>query len=172
MPGSKQVRLFLVSLCMSFIFFFLFVYLFPFPQENKTEIFSRFLPWVAVRTSLYTPYKYWWPLGLLVIPVFTYCVWYLLALWQKTPLKAKQYLDDIREDMPQFSPIEIGMVCAFILFFSRKFFLQFLLSIFLQLSSRQFYCRSYQRCLSRKTSSCRCEGPIWIPQHIASIVCI
>ncbi len=129
MPGSKQLWLFFVSMCSSFILFSLFVFMFPFPRENETEIFSRFLPWVAVRTSLYTPYKYWWPLGLLVIPAVTFCLWHILSYWHKCPLKVQQSRHNIRKDIPLFTSLEIGIVCVIILFllvnFSFSSFYQF-----------------------------------------------
>ncbi len=127
--NNKQVKIFLFSLCFSLASFVAFVYLFPFPRESEVEIYEKFVPWVATRTSLYTPYKYWWPLALVFIPGVTYVLWYILALLQRVPLMPRTFWKDQQDQKTSLSPIEIGIVCISIVLllvnFSYSAFYQF-----------------------------------------------
>ena len=126
---NKQISLFFLSLFISCLVFALFVFFFPFPHENKAEIYRKFVPWVATRTSLYTPYKYWWPIALGAIPGATFVLWYGLCYLWGSPLLQKTYWRYSREELPLFSALEIGTVSFLILFllvnFSYSSFYQF-----------------------------------------------
>lgn len=125
----KQILYFFYSLCIGVISFAIFVFLFPFPQENKTAIYAKFVPWVAARTSLYTPYKYWWPLMLVWIPGITWIVWYWLCYRRHVPLLQKSFWLNRRENLPAISVYEVAGMMALLLFlvinFSYSSFYQF-----------------------------------------------
>lgn len=129
MPYSKQTKLFFLSLSISFFLFSLFVYFFPFPQENQKYIDNIFLPWVAERTSLFTPYKYWWPLALVAVPGCTFILWHIVCNLQKVPLRTRSYWKKDTQAMPSVSPLEIGIASFLIVFllvnFSYSSFYQF-----------------------------------------------
>ncbi len=113
---TKQIQLFFVSLIISMASFAAFVYLFPFPHESEKEIYEKFVPWVATRTALYTPYKYWWPIALAFVPSLTFILWYGLSVVQKVPLVQKVFLRHTKGELPSFTPFEIGGVSMLILF--------------------------------------------------------
>jgi hypothetical protein len=115
--NHRQLALFiyLASLALSVFIFYLFIRFYPFPHRNES-IRSQFLPWVANRLALYAPYKYWWSLGFIFIPLFSWALWRGLCLVFGIKLKSNRSLSYSSDPIAHFSPLEIGLATALICF--------------------------------------------------------
>lgn len=75
----EQLIILILSMVVAVASFWYLAAHYSYPQVSQTTL-DLYLPWVASRTAINTPYKYWWPAALLYIPTVTYGMW-LGASW-------------------------------------------------------------------------------------------
>jgi hypothetical protein len=77
-PQRAGEFLFWFSLSLAGLALYVFVNTYPF-SPISVEVMSQYVPWVQSLTPKSNPYKYWYPLALVCVPLGTFAMWRLLC---------------------------------------------------------------------------------------------